>query len=330
MPPIEITSTTDSPEAVRAAMGLPATGESAAEGGEHSSAPAEKTPEQNEALTSESEAKDDKESKTAESEGAEADEANEPKETDDEEPEKDEAKPKAKKGFQRRVEKLNQRINAAQQEAEYWRREALKNATAREAPEKTDTAKPADTEGRPKADDFETHEAFVEALTDWKVDQAEKKRAERETKSRAETEAQRIDREHATRVQSFREKHDDFDEVLQEGLSDLSPSPALEHVIKSSDHGPELLYALAKDPKEAARIARLVPMALAKEIGKLEARIATEASAAKTQSPNKITNAPKPLSPVTARGGKTEKSPDEMSYQEFKKWREAQLKTRRS
>lgn len=327
MPPIEITSTTDSPEAVRAALGLPASGEKTA--GETPSAPGDKRPEQNDAAASETDAKDAVEANETETEGEEVEQTDKPEETETEESEKD--KPRRKGGIQKRVDKLTQRVSAAQAEAEYWKREALKNAAAQKEAPKPDAASPTEAaQGKPKADDFDTHEAYVEALTDWKVGQAEAKRAERETKSRMETEAQRLDREHAERIQSFRSKHDDFDELLQEGLSDVPASPALEQVIKSSDVGPELLYELAKDPAEAARIARLPAMSLAREIGKLEARITSKASSEKNPEPKKITNAPKPLTPVNARGGKTEKSPEEMSYQEFKKWREGQLKTRRS
>jgi hypothetical protein len=332
---INLTSTTDTPEQVTAALGKTTQGAPATEANS-SATTAEKAAGQNDSQASEPGEADDTDVSENETGGSETEGESESAETENE-TETTEGKPQGKKkgGFQRRIDKLNQRYTLAQQEAEYWKQQALKGAqaTKQDAP-KVDQAQAAPSEKEPDPNDFDDHAKFVRALARWEAKQeilAERKaEAEKQQKSRAETEAQRLDREHAERVQAFRSKHDDFDEILQDGLSDVPASPALEQVIKSSDNGPELLYELAKDPKEAARIARLAPMALAREIGKLEARIASKASETTSPQPKRITNAPKPLTPVNARGGATEKSPDQMNYQEFKKWREGQLKTRRS
>jgi hypothetical protein len=65
--------------------------------------------------------------------------------------------------------------------------------------------------------------------------------------------------------------------------------------IQSSDIGPELAYYLGSNPKDADRIARLSPLSQAKEIGKIEAKLAAEPPMKKT------TSAPAPITPVTAR-----------------------------
>lgn len=322
-------------------MGLPASGEKPSAEGVQSSAPTgEKPAEQKTPLASETEGKETKESETAETEGRGADDARKPEETENEETEteieKDEPeKPKRKSGFQRRVDKLHRERAEARQEADYWKRRAMESAAAPKAPQApVDTVKPAQDEAEPDPNAFDDHVKYVKAVALWearKEIRAELKlEAEKRERASRETDAQRIEREHGARITAFREKHDDFDEVLEAGLADCPASPTLEHIIKSSENGPELLYELAKDGKEAARIGRLPAIALAREIGKIEARIASQASQERETPPNKITKAPKPLTPVTARGGKTEKSPDEMDYQEYKKWREGQLKSRRS
>jgi hypothetical protein len=65
--------------------------------------------------------------------------------------------------------------------------------------------------------------------------------------------------------------------------------------IQSSEIGPELAYYLGSNPKDAERIARMTPLGQAKEIGKIEAKLAAEPPVKRT------TSAPTPISPVTAR-----------------------------
>jgi hypothetical protein len=64
--------------------------------------------------------------------------------------------------------------------------------------------------------------------------------------------------------------------------------------IQSSDIGPEVIYYLGSNPKEAGRISRLPPILQAKEIGKIEANLASNPPVKKTST------APAPLAPVTA------------------------------
>jgi hypothetical protein len=65
--------------------------------------------------------------------------------------------------------------------------------------------------------------------------------------------------------------------------------------IQSSDIGPELAYYLGSNPKDAERISRMTPLGQAKEIGKIEAKLASDPPVKRT------TSAPAPISPVSAR-----------------------------
>ena len=65
--------------------------------------------------------------------------------------------------------------------------------------------------------------------------------------------------------------------------------------IQSSDIGPDMAYYLGSNPKEAERISRLSPLQQAKELGKIEAKLADNPPVKKTS------NAPAPIAPVTAR-----------------------------
>ena len=65
--------------------------------------------------------------------------------------------------------------------------------------------------------------------------------------------------------------------------------------IQASDIGPELAYYLGANPKEAERISRLAPFLQAKEIGKVEAKLADNPPVKRSST------APSPISPVSAK-----------------------------
>jgi hypothetical protein len=66
--------------------------------------------------------------------------------------------------------------------------------------------------------------------------------------------------------------------------------------IQASEIGPDVAYFLGSNPKEADRISRLAPLLQAREIGKLEAKIASDPPV------KKVSSAPAPITPI--RGGK--------------------------
>ncbi|MES2355604.1 MAG: hypothetical protein V4568_14640 [Pseudomonadota bacterium] len=205
---------------------------------------------------------------------------------------------KKKGGFQKKIDKLTAKAADKDREIEYWRAEALKNASK---PNTDTTPKPQSKESadKPKADNFETHADFVEALTDWKTDQKLKERDSKLEQSRAETESQKVGREYAERAKSFSAKTPDFMDVLEE-VDDVPLSPAVRDLFLTSENGPELAYELAKSRDEFTRVNKLSPLAAAREIGKLEARLAKPSSETKE---SKTTKAPTPINPVRATGG---------------------------
>jgi len=317
---IKIESTTETQEQVLAAVGSGnAEGnvvDQSAQGTEQVSASSENANSQSDETTENSEVSEEIEENSEES-----GEENEEVKADSEE-----KAGKKKSGFQRRVEKLNKRLSVAEQEKEYWRELALKNT---QNPEKT---QPAETtqkaqEGKPSPDDFETHEDYVEALTDWKLEQREKANQEKEFKTKIQNEFQAKVDAHNERVTKFAEKNADFHDVL-EGVDDVKVSSAVQELILGSENGPELMYELAKNREEFARINKLSPLAAAREFGKLEARLA---KASEVQKETKTTKAPKPLTPVSAKtsgaGKKSIFDPD-ISQSEYERLRMEQLRQR--
>jgi hypothetical protein len=275
-----------------------------------------------------SEQKKHAESEPAEPEAKEETDENPESEADDADDKGDESekdKPKRKSGTQRLKDKLAQ---------EQLRREALEQRLAaleKGAGEpKGDKPKAApESTGEPNPDDFETNAEYVKAVVKWDREQADKAAKEQEAKSKLEAEHERVIKDHTARVKAFAEKTKDFQEVL-ESVDHVATSAAFEKEIVESEMGPELLYELAKNPEELARLQKLSATAVAREIGKLEFKLSSLTSEAKKPEPKKLTKAPKPIEPVGGGKGTVAKSindPD-IPFAEYERLRREQLRRR--
>ena len=136
----------------------------------------------------------------------------------------------------------------------------------------------------PPADQFESTEAYAEALAEQKALALVEQR-ERQRQQDAVVEAY-FDRE-----EQALGKYDDFKQVAYN--PSLPVTSEMAETIRASDIGPDVLYHLGSNPAEAARISKLSPLLQAKEIGKIEAALVAAPPVKRT------TSAPPPISPVT-------------------------------
>ena len=168
-------------------------------------------------------------------------------------------------GVQKRIDKAVR----AQRDAERRAQEAeAKLATAGSQPAgKPDTAQPVEAAGRPESSKFETYEAYVEALTDWKIE------VKAQARSNAES-ARAGNAAFEARVAAVKADPDyaDYDEVIAE-MGTMPISRAMHDAIRESDVGPQLAHYLGLNPEEAARIAKLPPNAGARAMGAIEAQL---------------------------------------------------------
>tara|TARA_R110002126_G_scaffold38752_1_gene115472 strand:+ start:952 stop:1737 length:786 start_codon:yes stop_codon:yes gene_type:complete len=155
--------------------------------------------------------------------------------------------------------------------------------------EQTRRAQPAPTAAElPPVENFDSVDAYADALAERKAE---------ELLARRELERQQMDFLDAyhDREEDARSKYDDFEQVAYNPK--LPISNAMAETIQASDIGPDIAYYLGSNPKEAARIAALKsPILQAKEIGKIEAKMASEPILRKT------TSAPPPIAPISGRG----------------------------
>ena len=146
----------------------------------------------------------------------------------------------------------------------------------------------APASGEITIDQFETPEAYAEAL-------ALRKAADLLAERDATVQQRTIMNAHAEREEKARDRFEDYDDVVQN--PQLRITPVMADVIRASDIGPEVAYFLGTNPKEAERISQLPAILQAKEIGRLELRLTNEPVTRKT------TAAPAPITPVRATGG---------------------------
>lgn len=164
-----------------------------------------------------------------------------------------------------------------------WEREQAQRSAEMQAPR---------TQANLNADQFETPEAYAEALAEQKVHELMARRDQQKQYSEV------VEIYHE-KEEEARNKYDDFERVAYNPA--LKITDVMAQAIQSSDIGPDVAYFLGQNPKDAERISRLVPLLQAKEIGRIEAKLAAE-----PPKPTKTSSAPAPIAPVSARGGSSQ------------------------
>ena len=165
----------------------------------------------------------------------------------------------------------------------------------------------------PPADQFESVDAYAQAL-------AERKAVELLQQRQAQEQQMQILESYHEREEEARNKYDDFEQVAYN--PNVPITNVMAETIRSSDVGPDVAYYLGSNVKEANRISKLSPYLQAKELGKIEAKLADNPPTKKTSS------APAPIAPVTARSnsGRTIDTTDPRSVKEMStsEWIEAE------
>ena len=156
-----------------------------------------------------------------------------------------------------------------------WERQARQQPQVPQAPQEL-----------PPADQFESVDAYAQAL-------AEKKAQELIQRRDLERQQTELLESYAEREEAARDKYEDFESVVYN--PSLRITTVMAQTIQASDIGPDIAYHLGANPKEANRIAQLPPFLQAKEIGKIEAKLADNPPVVR-----KPTKAPDPIAPVAS------------------------------
>lgn len=233
---------------------------------------------------------------------------------------------KPRGGFQKRIAELTAEKHQARREAEHWREMAMRGqqppqqtqAPLAEQPLPPDLAQAVGPAPNPA--DFAAGEydpAFIRAAAryDMRVDQA------RMVVQQRHAQARHAQAQIGQRVAQAMEKAMTADPSIAETLQDPSfPVPA--HVVQAlaeAEMPDAVLAHLARNREEAARIARLSPLAVAREFGRIEARLMS------APAPAAPSAAPVPPRPVRGAAAAVPRDPSQArSMEEYARLRGAE------
>jgi len=249
------------------------------------------------------------EEKTAVASEAKAEEATKPVETPvAQPPEAGEAK--VKNWATKRVDELTRDWRQAERERDQLRQELER---VRQQPV------PVQIQGKPTPEQFPDYNQYVEALTDWKVGQAQKNVQESFERQRQVEQETQLVRNFEESEDTARGLYEDYDVVTRN--PELKVTTSMIDTLSGFEMGPEVLYYLGKHADEAARIARLPPKQEAAALARIEARLERLSQQAPT-------TAPPP--PSTVKGSASvEKKPEQMTDKEYWEWDKKQNAKRR-
>jgi hypothetical protein len=218
--------------------------------------------------------------------------------------------------FQKRIDRKTKQVTAAEERAE----KAEKRAEAAEKKLADSSKADSASDVEPEPSDYDDYDDYLKALEDFNGKEPEKKAEpkpkEEPKKVEKAAKAEEADDElmdalddTESSFDTARERYADFDDVI--GNKDVNITRDMVIAMSDSDNAGDIAYHLGKNEDEANRIADLSPIAQAKEIGKLEVKLAKKPPAEKRQ-----TSAPAPINPV---GGSdaTDKAVEDMDFSEF-------------
>lgn len=229
-----------------------------------------------------------------------------------------ESPPKPKKTAQERIDELTAARRQAEREAKEAREEAARwrtEAEQRAATSQTPTPQGGDGgDGKPNPEDFQDgvyDPAYVEALTDWKADQAVSRRLNERDQVRTQQ----------TALTAFNARAAEaFPDGEPEGLKALKAMPQLSQTVAMTildmEDGPKVADHLGANRAELHRIETLAPHLQVLEL----AKISTALAAKPAPVVNKIPGAPEPPdNRVRGAGGQFRTPPDTSDFAAFEK-----------
>lgn len=180
----------------------------------------------------------------------------------------------------------------------------------------------SEPQGVPKRDAYGSDEEYVQALTDYKVEQ--KLAAVKEELSRSQT-TSKVQESWSSKISKAAQTYPDYQEVLAEA-QDVPINPEVADELMSSDLGGDLTYYLAKHPEEVDTLNRMDARGIARYVGRLEEKIERERANVKVA---KVSKAPAPIKPVSGTTSPSIKSLEDMSMEEYVKYMDKQEAAKR-
>lgn len=205
----------------------------------------------------------------------------------------------------KRVARENRKVTQAQQEADFWKAEALKNQQA------TSQSQQQEVSSKPSLAQFNNdYEAYTDALTEYKLQQ----RDIQQLQQKRQDEQTKLASNYAKLEADFVKINPDYFDALED-IASVPVHNDIRQAIWESDIGPALAYHLAQNPDEIENLNSLSSHKRLLELGKIEDRLMPKKANA-TKAPTKAT--PAPVTPVNGKAPNLGKSIYEMSKDELR------------
>lgn len=128
---------------------------------------------------------------------------------------------------------------------------------------------------------------------EYDIDELVNRKAEELVRQREEKKHKiSVEESFSDREEDFSDKHDDYYEITRN--RSLPVTDVMSQAILEAERGPDILYYLGVNVKEAQRISKLSPVMQVKELGKIEARLESDSPPIVKKS----SAAPAPIKPV--------------------------------
>jgi len=209
---------------------------------------------------------------------------------------------------ERRVDELSRMLQGTLGQGQQPSAQPPQHAEAPLPPDIAQWVGPPPDPAKFAAGEFDPEFIRAAAKHDIRVDQA------RMAAQQRAVQAQQAQVQFGQRVASIMEQAVAAAPQIAQTLNDptFPMSQAVVHALVETEAPADVLAHLARNREEAARISRLSPLAVARELGKIEARLSASAPA-----PTAPTAAPPPPRPVRGAGA-APPDPSKMSYAEYK------------
>lgn len=235
-----------------------------------------------------------------------------------------------KETIAKELEEIREKLKKAEARSGYWQRQAEKKVEVEQPKTEEVPLK------KPVYEEYTNDQDYLEALTDYKVELKLREQDAIREKQKQAVDAQSMQSWTSETIAEGITLFDDFHDIVTDPIvpiTDQILKAVRNSNVKDSTHA-EVLYYLGKNIRETAKISRLTPEAIGREIEGIAQKIAGDKAKVESPEPQKpkpkqVTSAPPPVAPVkSAVGVQVTKDPAKMTNEEYRSWRASQPKRR--
>lgn len=216
---------------------------------------------------------------------------------------------------------LEKTAKEAEEKAIYWRKQKAESRAEYFKGDRREEKPPApevqpEVGIPPKKEDFDDYDKYVEALADYRADVKLAKWQRDETNRKTQADIQIRTK---GMIDAGFQKYPDFEDVARDPSVPITVQ-LVDVMTQVCEHPEDIAYYLGKNRMEAIRLSRMDPIAVAKEIIRIEMEIAKNPPI-NNPNPNQniISNAPPPIKPVGA-SESINKPVEQMTQREYEAW----------